>query len=108
MYFNPCKAVDVIMSLEQIQWYSGVTSVWPDAEEIWDTIGAIMNDCDTTTIRENWGGSKTILVDSGVRTYNVSANRDGQYPEPEGFHTFKAIKDKDGLEDCTLWDQPPA
>ena len=108
-YYNPCsqqykaKAVDVIMAVTQSVWASGVTSTWPDVAEMGDAIGHIMNDCDTTTTSAKWGGYRSVSVSSGMRMYNVTANQDGQYPEPSGYHTVTVTKQTGG-QDCAAWD----
>lgn len=108
VYFNPCsesfgaKAVDVIVSVEQISWKDGKDSDYPAVQEISDALGAIMNDCDTTTTTEKWGGFKSVEVESGVRMYNVTANQNGQYPKmSDKWATWDITT---GDEDCKLWD----
>ena len=109
LYHNPCsqqdgaKAVDVIITVEQTLWKPGVTSTWPDVQEIQDAGIGIMYDCDTTTNTAKWGGYKSVEVASGMRMYNVSANQNGQYPSPAGFHTVK-VTTTSGGEDCSAWD----
>ena len=108
-YYNPCsekykaKAVDVIMTVTQTEWASGQQSTWPDVAEMDEAVGHIMNDCNTTTTSAKWGGYRSVNVTSGMRMYNVTANQDGQYPQPSGYHTVK-VTTQTGGQDCATWD----
>ena len=107
LYFNPCsqefggKAVDVILSVQQWTWAAGVTSTWPDVQEMTNAALEIMNNCDTTTVTAKWGGLKTVITASGVRLYNVFANQDHQYPAIN--NKFKAISVISGGGNCETW-----
>jgi hypothetical protein len=68
-----------------------------------EAIGNILNNCDTETTSAKWGGFKSVSVSSGLRMYNVTANQDGQYPTPPGYHTVTVTKIT-GEQDCTAWD----
>lgn len=109
LYYNPCsqqygaKAVDVIMTVWQSEWASGVTSTFPDVQEMDDAVSWIMNSCDTTTTTAKWGGYQSVSVSSGMRMYNVSANQDGQYPTPPSFDTV-TVTTTSGGENCAAWD----
>lgn len=59
------KAVDVILNVQQTEWDSGVTSAWPDVQEMIDAVIAIVNDCDTTTTTAKWGGYQSVSVTVG-------------------------------------------
>jgi hypothetical protein len=109
LYYNPCskknggKAVDVTMTVWQSVWNTGDTSTFPNVQEMNDTVNWIMNSCDTTTTSAKWGGYKSVEVSTGMRMYNISANQDGQYPTPPGFHTVQVTTEFGG-ENCPAWD----
>ena len=92
MYYEPCdqpdkgKTLDIVMTVEQTEWKSGVTQTWPDVQEMMKAVVGIINSCDTTTTTKKWGGFKSVSVDAGMRMYNVSANENGEHPAPKGFH----------------------
>lgn len=95
IYYEPCdqrddgKTLDIVMTVEQTEWKSGVTQTWPDGQEMVDAVVDIINSCDTTTTTKKWGGFKSVSVDAGMRMYNVSANENGKHPAPKGFHVAK-------------------
>ena len=103
MYYEPCdqanteKTLDIVMTVEQTEWNSGVTQTWPNTEEMTKAVVGIMNSCDTTTTEKKWGGFKSVGVDAGMRMYNVSANVKGLFPTPKGFHV---VEFKDTSKNC--------
>lgn len=107
LYYNPCsqdngaQAIDVILSVQQWTWADGTTSTWPDVQEMNDAISEIMNNCDTTTVTEKWGGFKSVQTANGIRMYNVTANQNGQYPTNTGFGMVSITS---GGWDCPDWD----
>lgn len=112
LYFNPCsqqygaKAVDVIMTVTQTEWKAGVTSTFPNVQEMNDAVEWIMNSCDTTTTTTaKWGGYQRVSVDSGERTYNISANQNGQYPAMAGLHTttIATMGGQEKDDHCAAW-----
>ena len=111
LYYNPCsekhgsEAFDVVMTVWQSVWAAGVTSTWPDMQEMQDAVVALLSDCDGTSNGKSWGGYRNVEVASGMRMYNVSANQNGLYPNPVGFETFKVTKTSEEQK-CDAWSLP--
>lgn len=109
LHFSPCqqvsdvKPVDVVMSVEQIQWPKNTTSVDLPFEELVKTIYAIMDDCNTNTQTQKFGGWTIVGSTDWIRRYNLSAHH-GDVPSngPPGFK-FSTETAGGTSSDCKTW-----
>ncbi|KAJ8607652.1 hypothetical protein MRB53_040171 [Persea americana] len=107
VYYNPCfasaggAAIDVKMSVQQLDWKAGITSDALSIDEMQKVLMTVVDNCDTDTTTAKWGGYQIVDVNSGRRMYNVTGDKTGNYPSIDKFavHTLTS-----GGGDCSTWD----